>query len=213
MGAVVGTSPGVDGFAAEVFGDRLAQAVAYAELLAHEGCEWGLIGPVEADRIWERHILNSLCVSPLIVGGSYVADAGSGAGLPGIPLAIARPDCRVDLVEPMQRRVDFLDLCVRRLELGDRVRVVRSRVEDYRDRPTVVTCRAVARLARLIPLVDGVVPPGVLVAIKGDQAEIEVTEASSLLVERGLQADVVRPLVGGRVVGTVVRVGRPQDLG
>ena len=91
-----------------VFGPRLAAAVRYAEILAGDGIERGLLGPSEVDRVWERHVLNSAAVAELVDEGSSVADVGSGAGLPGLPLALARPDLRVVLVEPLLRRADFL---------------------------------------------------------------------------------------------------------
>jgi len=198
-------------WARAAFGEALPGATAYAGLLAGPGMEWGLIGPAEAERLWERHIANSLCVAPLVPAGAVVADLGSGAGLPGIPLALARPDVRVELVEPMQRRVDFLDLCVRELGLRDRVEVVRARAEEYAGSATVLTARAVARLDKLVRLVSGLVPPAVLLAIKGERAEAECGAAASLLGARGLVAEVVRPVVAGRVVGSVVRVGAAEE--
>jgi 16S rRNA (guanine527-N7)-methyltransferase len=203
------------------FGDRVHLGEQYAGILADEGIEWGLIGPREADRLWDRHIVNSLCVMPLIDVGATVADIGSGAGLPGIPLAIARPDLRIDLVEPMQRRVDFLSMCVGRLGLEAQVRVVRARVEEYEGHPQVVTCRAVASVARLVELTSGdaaplrsghladtqpLVPPAELLAIKGERAEEEIRAAKRCLQRRGLTADVSRPEIAGRLLGTVVRV-------
>jgi 16S rRNA (guanine527-N7)-methyltransferase len=95
--------------AGDLFGDgRVDTASAYAHLLASRGVEWGLIGPREVDRIWERHVLNSVAVSALVPEDATVVDVGSGAGLPGIPLAMARPDLRVTLLEPLQRRATFL---------------------------------------------------------------------------------------------------------
>ena len=114
--------------AAAVFGDRLDLARRYAELLAGPAVERGLIGPREVDRIWDRHILNSAAVAELIEPGARVVDIGSGAGLPGLPIAIARPDLRVALVEPMLRRIEFLTEAV--AELGLAVEVVRGRAED-----------------------------------------------------------------------------------
>jgi len=198
-------------WARAAFGEALPEAMTYARLLTGPGIEWGLIGPAEAERLWERHIGNSLCVAPLVPEGAVVADLGSGAGLPGIPLALARPDVRVELVEPMQRRVDFLDLCVRELGLGDRVCVVRARAEEYTGPATVLTARAVARLDKLVRLVSGLVPPAVLLAIKGERAEAECAGAAPLLSARGLVAEVVRPVVAGRVVGSVVRVGAATE--
>lgn len=171
---LAGEPPGTAG----VFGDGLGAAVKYAEILAGAGIERGLIGPREADRLWERHILNSAAVGELIPPDARVVDAGSGAGLPGIPLALARPDLSVTLVEPMLRRTDFLREVID--ILGVPLKVVRSRVEDPAVREQigpvdVVVCRAVAALDKLIrwclPLLDA---GGRLLAIKGDRAEDEV---------------------------------------
>jgi 16S rRNA (guanine527-N7)-methyltransferase len=171
---------GVPSGARQLFGDRIDRAVRYAEMLATDGVERGLIGPREVHRLWDRHLLNSAVIEELIATGAHVVDAGSGAGLPGIPLALARPDLRVTLVEPMLRRTDFLSEVVD--ELGLDINVVRGRVEDaaVRDRVgtvEVVTCRAVATLDKLadwcLPLVR---PGGQLLAIKGERADDEVKE-------------------------------------
>ncbi len=146
--------------AKRLFGDNLGTAQSYARILAVEGIEWGLIGPREASRLWDRHVINSVCVAPLISLGATVVDAGSGAGLPGIPLAIARPDLTICLVEPMQRRVEFLTMAVERLGLERTVSVVRARIEEFSDRTDVVTCRAVASLESLITMVTPVNAPG-----------------------------------------------------
>jgi len=187
------------------FGDRLDLAVRYAELLADEGIEWGLLGPREADRIWDRHIVNSLCVTGLIGQGRSVADIGSGAGLPGVVLGIARPDLRIDLVDPMQRRCEFLSMCVEELGLS-RVRVVRTRMEDYEGKPQVMTCRAVSSVAGLIPMVAPFLKKSELLAIKGERAEEEIRKARMELVAKGIQAEILHPKVAGEVVGTVVRM-------
>src|SRR5689334_22055138 len=118
-----------------VFADRLPFARRYAELLAHDGVIRGLIGPREAPRLWERHLLNCAVIGELIPNGSSVVDIGSGAGLQGIVLAVARPDLTVALVEPMARRTAFLSEAVEALELGARVRVVRARAEEYPGQP------------------------------------------------------------------------------
>jgi len=181
------------GLVTELFGHRLPLVRDYVRLLANEGIEWGLIGPRETDRLWERHIVNSLCVSPLIAKGLFVADCGSGAGLPGIVLAIARPDLYVDLVEPMARRCDFLNLVVSRLDLSSTVNVIRARVEDYQPIPDVVTCRALANLSTLIPMTSALIPPATLLAIKGDRATIEIENAQELLDDYQLQAEILQP--------------------
>lgn len=180
-----------------VFGDRLATAQRYADLLADAGVERGLIGPREVDRIWERHILNSAAVGELIESGEHVLDIGSGAGLPGLPLAIARPDLAVTLVEPMLRRSDFLTEAVAALGLD--TAVFRARAEDPSARAElggadVVTSRAVADLLKLarwsLPLLR---PGGRMLALKGERADAEVAEHAAALARLGaVHVEVVR---------------------
>src|SRR3954447_14587324 len=141
--------------AAKVFGSRLPLAVRYAELLGTVAVERGLIGPREGGRIWSRHLLNSAVVEDLVPIDARVVDVGSGAGLPGLALALARPDLQVALVEPLLRRTEFLTEAVRALELADRVRVVRGRAEDGATRlavggAAIVVARAVAPLDRMV---------------------------------------------------------------
>ncbi len=164
----------------------------YEHILATVGLERGLIGPREVDRLWERHIMNSAVVEACVPEGATVIDVGSGAGLPGIPLAIVRPDVHVTLLEPLLRRSRFLEETVEALGLVDRVSVVRGRAEDAVVAPaSVVTARAVAPLERLIgwcwPLVR---PGGQLVALKGERAAAEVEEAAPTLKKRGLTATI-----------------------
>src|SRR4051794_3351160 len=136
--------------ARSVFGDHLPLAEHYAQLLATDGVVRGLIGPREAPRLWDRHLLNCAVLSELIDTDAYVVDVGSGAGLPGIVLAIARPDLLVTLVEPLARRCDFLVEAVEALALEERVEVVRARAEEYTGPlADIVTARAVAPLDRL----------------------------------------------------------------
>lgn len=162
--------------AAVVFGDRLGLATAYAGWLAGPGTERGLLGPRETGRLWERHLLNCAVVGEVVPEGVSVADLGSGAGLPGIPLALARPDLAVTLVEPLLRRATFLAEVVDALGLTT-VEVLRSRGEELHGRRTfaVVTSRAVAPLDRLlrwsVPLAAR---DGVVVALKGSSAADEV---------------------------------------
>jgi 16S rRNA (guanine527-N7)-methyltransferase len=175
--------------AAAVFGGRLEQARRYAELLAGPGVERGLIGPREVDRLWDRHLLNCAAVAELLDDGERVADVGSGAGLPGIPLALARPGLLVTLVEPLLRRADFLRETV--ADLGLSVTVVRGRAEDRAVRNELgefdaVTSRAVAALDKLanwsLPLLrDG----GRMLALKGERAEEEVAEHRRALSSLG----------------------------
>jgi 16S rRNA (guanine527-N7)-methyltransferase len=165
--------------ASALFGERLALAERYAGMLATVGVERGLMGPREAPRMWDRHLLNCAALTELIPSGLYVVDVGSGAGLPGIVLAVARPDLRVSLVESLARRTTFLTEAIENLGL-DRVEVVRGRAEDTVDvvQPAdVVTARAVAPLDRLaawcLPLAR---PGGTMLAIKGSSAAAEIEE-------------------------------------
>ncbi|WP_325605773.1 16S rRNA (guanine(527)-N(7))-methyltransferase RsmG [Nocardioides sp.] len=171
-----------------VFGSaRLPLAEQYAALLAHEGVVRGLIGPREAPRLWDRHLLNCAVLAEVIPANASVCDIGSGAGLPGLVLAIARPDLRVTLVEPLLRRTAFLDEAVEQLGL-DNVTVTRGRAEDVSERHCfdVVTSRAVAPLERLLrwsmPLVS---PHGALVAMKGSSVAAEVVESGTTLRKLG----------------------------
>lgn len=183
--------------ASAVFGDRLAVARQYADLLAGAGVERGLIGPREVDRLWDRHILNSAAVGELIEPGARVLDIGSGAGLPGLPLAIARPDLTVTLIEPMLRRSDFLAEAVDALGLD--VAVVRARAEERAavrelGGADVVTSRAVADLLKLarwsVPLLR---PDGRMLALKGERAEAEVAEHRAAMSRLGAtDVEVVR---------------------
>lgn len=183
--------------AVELFGDRLPQAARYAELLQTVGVERGLIGPREVDRIWERHVLNCAAVAELLKPDERVVDIGSGAGLPGIPLALVRGDVAVTLVEPLLRRSDFLGEVVGELALD--VVVVRGRAEEksVRDQvggADVVTSRAVASLDKLVrwslPLLR---PGGRMLALKGDRADAELDEHRRVLARVGVDdARVVR---------------------
>ncbi len=161
-------------------------------ILATRGVEWGLIGPREVPRLWERHILNSVAVAPLVGAGARVVDVGSGAGLPGIPLAILRPDVSVTLLEPLLRRFTFLEEVVAELGLGAQVSVVRGRAEEHEATYDVVTCRAVAPLDRLLGWTAGLfVPRGELLALKGSSAADEVQAATVKLRRSRLRAEVL----------------------
>nr|MCW2728769.1 Ribosomal small subunit methyltransferase [Aeromicrobium sp.] len=192
--------------AAGVFASRLDLAERYAQILATDGVLKGLIGPREVPRIWDRHIMNSAVVVPRIPVGVSVADIGTGAGLPGIVWAIARPDIQVTLVEPLLRRTTFLDDTVAALGL-DNVSVVRSRAEDVNETFDVVTARAVAALDKLarwcMPLVS---PGGVLLAMKGRSAEDEVAASAATLHRLGATSIVVATYENGEVPTTVVEV-------
>lgn len=150
----------------------------YRTLLAQEGITWGLIGPREGERLWERHILNSLPVGTLIPEGSRVLDVGSGAGLPGIPLALDRPDLTITLLEPLARRVAFLELAVQTLGLGDRVSILRGKAQSISGQWPIVIARAVAPLPRLVEwCLPRMESGGRLLALKGENAAEELKEA------------------------------------
>ncbi|MFF3345796.1 16S rRNA (guanine(527)-N(7))-methyltransferase RsmG [Streptomyces sp. NPDC002779] len=197
--------------AREVFGDRFADAVRYAELLAEAGVQRGLIGPREVPRLWERHLLNCAVLSEVVPEGVTVCDVGSGAGLPGIPLALVREDLKITLLEPLLRRTTFLTEVVELLGL-DHVTVVRGRAEEVMGKiqPVhVVTARAVAPLDRLatwgIPLLR---PYGEMLALKGDTAEEELKSAATALSKLGAVSTSVLQVGEGLVdpLSTVVRV-------
>jgi 16S rRNA (guanine527-N7)-methyltransferase len=161
------------------FPERGEEALAYAEFLKSAGIERGLIGPREADRIWERHILNCIPVSTLMKEGASVIDIGSGAGLPGVVIALARPDLKVTLLEPLQRRVTFLEEAVRGLD----IKVLRGKAESAKGQYDYVTARAVAPLTKLWALSKHLLKPGgSLLAMKGEAAEAEAAELPGAIV-------------------------------
>jgi 16S rRNA (guanine527-N7)-methyltransferase len=177
--------------AAAVFGARLPLATGYAAELVGSGVERGLIGPRETSRLWSRHLLNCAVMSELLPPGVRVVDVGSGAGLPGIALACARPDVHVDLVEPMERRLAFLVETIATLGLDAQVTAIRGRAEEETVRRQVgrvewVTARAVAPLDRLarwcLPLLTA---GGSLLAIKGRTAHVELDEHRAVLRRLG----------------------------
>jgi 16S rRNA (guanine527-N7)-methyltransferase len=197
--------------AREVFGDRFDDAVRYAELLAEAGVQRGLIGPREVPRLWERHLLNCAVLSEVVPEGVTVCDVGSGAGLPGIPLALVREDLKITLLEPLLRRTTFLTEVVELLGL-DHVTVVRGRAEEVMGKliPVhVVTARAVAPLDRLatwgVPLLR---PYGEMLALKGDTAEEELKAAGTALSKLGAVETSILHVGEGVVdpLSTVVRV-------
>ena len=155
------------------FGENQGKIQAFATLLKTTGIEHGLIGPKEGDRIWERHIANCIPITTIIPKGVRLADIGSGAGLPGVVIALARPDLKVTLIEPLQRRVDFLNQVIAELELP--IKVVRGRAEAVKMQFEVVTARAVAPLEKLIQISWHMIPKGgCLLAIKGESATEEL---------------------------------------
>lgn len=174
------------------WGFAVPALLAYQERLATTGLERGLIGPREVDRLWDRHIVNSAALEGLIPERATVIDVGSGAGLPGIPLALVRPDLKVVLLEPLLRRSVFLQETVDQLGIADRVSVVRGRAEEKTVPPAdIVTARAVAGLEQLIkwcwPLVK---QGGQIVALKGEKAQQEIDEAAPTLRKLGLTATI-----------------------
>lgn len=165
--------------AAELFGDRLPLARRYADALAEEGERRGLIGPLELPRLWTRHLLNCAIIAPLLRPGR-VGDIGSGAGLPGLVLSITRPDVSFVLIEPMERRVSWLDEQIASLGLTN-VEVVRARAEDTKLELPLdqATARAVSSLRKLLPVVAPLVRrSGELVLMKGANAEAEISAAT-----------------------------------
>lgn len=200
--------------AGRVFGDRLPLAERYVAHLGTSGIERGLVGPREGDRLWERHVLNSAVVAELLPDGASVVDVGSGAGLPGIPLALARPDLQVELVEPLLRRTTWLDEVVADLALSPTVTVTRGKAATIgRRRADAVTARAVAPLDRLLPMcVPLVRPGGVVLALKGGAAEEEVAAVQDRVAEWQVASlDVARCGRGVLAEETTVVVARRSE--
>lgn len=194
--------------AAALFGDRIDVARSFAAELGARGEELGLIGPLEPPRLWTRHILNSVLVAPLLRPG-LVGDVGSGAGLPGLVLAIARPDVRFVLIEPMERRVEWLEAEALRLGL-DNVRVVRARAEEAElgEALDQVTARAVSALSKLIPSCVGLLRHGgELVLLKGERVTDEIVAARKVMARYHVRDPEVIVL-GEGVVPEVTRVFR-----
>ena len=182
--------------AERLFGERLPLAERYVAHLASSGIVRGLIGPREVPRLWSRHVLNCAVVEELIATGARVADVGSGAGLPGLCLALARPDLQITLIEPLERRVQWLDEVVADLGLTN-VRVLRARAEQAKDEVgevDVVTARAVSALVGLVditlPLLRGT---GELLALKGRSAADEVRKAQKKLNRLGARSTEIVP--------------------
>jgi 16S rRNA (guanine527-N7)-methyltransferase len=193
-----------------VFGPALGQAREYARLLATDGVTRGLIGPRETERLWDRHLLNCAVVDELLPERGELVDIGSGAGLPGLVLAMMRPSLRVILVESMLRRCVFLEECADQLGL-ENVRVVRGRAEELTGtiRADIATARAVAPLDRLAGWAAGLLRPGgELLAIKGKSAAEELAAAKPVLRRLHAHSAGVLHAGRGRVVSatTVVRV-------
>jgi 16S rRNA (guanine527-N7)-methyltransferase len=208
--------------AVAVFGDALGVATEFVELLATEGVTRGLIGPRETPRLWDRHVLNCAVVAELLPETGQLVDIGSGAGLPGIVLAILRPQLDVVLLESMLRRVAFLQECVESLGV-ENASVVRARAEEYsgKVRADVVTARAVAPLDRLAGWAKGLLRPGgEILAIKGESAEQELEAARPILSRLGARSAEILHVGSDKVIPatTVIRVamsgpGREEQAG
>jgi len=194
--------------AASLFGDRIEVARQYTADLARRGEELGLIGPLEVPRLWSRHILNCALVAPLLTPGR-TGDVGSGAGLPGLVLAIARPDVHLVLIEPMERRVEWL--IAEASDLGlDNVTVIRARSEETRlDAPLdQLTARAVSSLSKLIPSTAPLVRSGgELLFMKGSRVQEEI-EAASKIIRKARLSNVEVLTLGEGIVPEVTRVFR-----
>ena len=175
--------------AVAIFGDQIDQARSFAQTLANDSDELGLLGPRELDKLWSRHILNSAVVAELVSPGDKVADVGSGAGLPGIPMAIARPDADFVLIEPMERRSSWMLEVVEDLRLKN-VRILRSRAEDVTEQDfDIVTARAVAALDKLLKMcVPLLKPGGALIALKGSKAAEEIANSKKLEKKLGISS-------------------------
>ena len=191
-----------------LFGERIDRARQFTADLAARGEELGLIGPLEMPRLWTRHIMNSALLAPLIRPGR-VGDIGSGAGLPGLVLAIARPDAQFILIEPMERRVEWLRRESEALEL-DNVEVVRARAEEAKLSPWLdqATARAVSALSKLIPLTVPLVRSGgELIFLKGASVEAEI-DAAAKVIRRTRLSDIEVLTLGEGIVAEVTRVFR-----
>lgn len=192
-----------------IAGERTDVLRAFAADLGARGEELGLIGPLEAPRLWTRHLLNSAVLAPLLRSGARVADIGTGGGMPGLVLAIVRPDVRFDLIEPMERRCNWLTEQIERLSLKN-VTVRRGRVEEFHGAFEVdqVTARAVTALRKLVPitaplLVDG----GEMLFLKGASIEVEIDAARKVLTKHRVKDPAVEVL-GDGVLAESTRVFR-----
>lgn len=195
----------------ELFGMAFSGAEHFAHMLEEQGELRGLVGPREMPRLWTRHIVNSAAVVPFLPGRGSVADIGSGAGFPGIVVALLRPDLEVTLIETMERRVEWLSDVVSELDL-DNVEVRRARAEEVHERYDVVTARAVANLSRLVRLTSHLLRQGgCLLALKGAKAEAEVDDARYVIKKAKLEPAVIHEVVTpGEEITKVVEVRRPR---
>ncbi|MGO1446215.1 MAG: 16S rRNA (guanine(527)-N(7))-methyltransferase RsmG [Corynebacterium casei] len=194
----------------EVFKDRLPLAEKYHELLATDGSTRGFIGPREVPRLWDRHLINCAVIGDVMEEGATIVDIGSGAGLPGIPLAIARPDLKITLIEPLLKRSVFLQEVVDKLAL-DNVTVIRGRAEEGPVKKAaagadIVTSRAVAPLGKLakwsLPLVRRA---GEMIAMKGESVHEEL-ERDAADIKRAGGGKATVEVVRGTTIIRVLRV-------
>ncbi|CAB4548664.1 MAG: 16S rRNA (guanine(527)-N(7))-methyltransferase RsmG [Actinobacteria bacterium] len=197
-------------YAAELFGNQIDLARAFTQRLAQDSETFGLLGPRELSKIWSRHVINSGLLAELIKPGSQVADVGSGAGLPGIPMAIAQPAAHFTLIEPMERRANWLKAVVQDLKIQN-IEVVRARAEEVKKNDfDYATARAVASLDKLLKLMTPLIreaPNGTIIAMKGSKAEQEIEEAAKILSKFGYSQPEVLILGSGKApeTATVVR--------
>lgn len=175
-------------YAAELFGDQIELARGFAQRLAQDSETFGLLGPRELPRIWSRHVINSGLLAELVPDGSKVVDVGSGAGLPGIPMAIAQPMAQFTLVEPMERRANWLNQVVQDLGITN-VRVLRARAEDVVETDfDLATARAVAALDKLLKMLTPLIKDSrekTIIAMKGSKAQEEIAEAAKRIAQLG----------------------------
>lgn len=197
-------------YAAELFSDRIELARGFTNRLAHDSETFGLLGPRELSKIWSRHVINSGLLAELIPDGSDVVDVGSGAGLPGIPMAIAQPKANFTLVEPMERRANWLKAVVQDLKIPN-IQVLRARAEEVqRSDFGFATARAVAALDKLLKLLTPLIKDahkGTIIALKGSKAEQEIEESARVLAKFGYSTPEVLILGSGKApeTATVVR--------
>ncbi len=192
-----------------IFGENVDRARRYFELLVRDGDLLGLLGPREMPKLWTRHILNSAVVAELVSPATTVADVGSGAGLPGIPMALAQPQAQFTLIEPMERRSDWLKSVVLELQL-ENVRVLRARAEEVAEVFDVVTARAVSALPNLLKMcVPLTKHGGEIIALKGSKAADEIADSKKLQKKLSIESfEIVR--VGGEFLADPTLVVRTK---
>ena len=197
-------------YAAELFGDQIELARQFTNRLAKDSETYGLLGPRELSKIWSRHVINSGLLAELIPDGSDVVDVGSGAGLPGIPMAIAKPSANFTLVEPMERRANWLKSVVEDLKIPN-IAVIRARAEEVKKSDfDYATARAVAPLDKLLKLMSPLISDstkGTVIALKGSKAQQEIEESAKILAKFGYSIPEVLILGSGKApeTATVVR--------